>query len=233
MSLVFLLPLATFLLQHTTQSLCFVSSSGTITRTGTTTAGMQSRGKAKKIVRSKILNVTKTFFGGSYGCAVVQVVSHLPLTVKAQVKSQASPCGICEGQNCSGTGLSCSIVHLFFLSLRFHQFPIYINFNYHGHYINLAIHSIMNQHTCWKFLLIAHLCFVSLWEWIPSEKMTVSQLDVLIPCCNWNTVTGTSKAHFCQLSKNEKCVINIPVFKRIITLAPAEKLNSSSIVNAL
>ena len=38
------------------------------------------------------------------GCAMAQAVSRRPLTVKARVRSRVSPCGICGGQNGSGTG---------------------------------------------------------------------------------------------------------------------------------
>jgi hypothetical protein len=40
------------------------------------------------------------------GCAMAQVVSRRPPTAEARVRSRVSPCGICGGQNGTGTGFS-------------------------------------------------------------------------------------------------------------------------------
>jgi hypothetical protein len=43
---------------------------------------------------------------GMYSCAMVQAVSHQPLTAEAQIHTQVNPCGSCGGQNGIETGLS-------------------------------------------------------------------------------------------------------------------------------
>jgi hypothetical protein len=40
------------------------------------------------------------------GRAMAQAVSLRPPTAEAQVRSWVSPCGICDGQSCTGTGFS-------------------------------------------------------------------------------------------------------------------------------
>jgi hypothetical protein len=39
-------------------------------------------------------------------CAMIQALGRRPLTVETRVRSQGSSCGICSGQNSSGTGFS-------------------------------------------------------------------------------------------------------------------------------
>jgi hypothetical protein len=53
---------------------------------------------------------------------MADVVNHQPLTVEAQVQFHTSSCGICSGQNCTGTGFlhilqfyPVSIIHELFL----------------------------------------------------------------------------------------------------------------------
>ena len=57
------------------------------------------------------------------GCAMKHTDTHWPLTTKAQVQSQASLCGICSGQSCTGTGFPTNT--LVFLSVSFHQCSIH------------------------------------------------------------------------------------------------------------
>ena len=54
------------------------------------------------------------------GHGVVQTVSLWPLTAEARARSQASPCGICEGQSGIGRDSSPS-VSILPLSVLFHQ----------------------------------------------------------------------------------------------------------------
>jgi len=53
-----------------------------------------------------------------YGCAMVQAVSHHPLTTEAHVQTQASPCWICSGLSETGTGYS--VYSSFCVSGTFH-----------------------------------------------------------------------------------------------------------------
>jgi hypothetical protein len=48
-------------------------------------------------------------FSGRRTCrAVEQAVSRLPLNTEALVLSEVSPCGICDGESDTGTGISAS-----------------------------------------------------------------------------------------------------------------------------
>jgi hypothetical protein len=44
----------------------------------------------------------------SYGRAMAQVVSRLPLTAEVRVRARVNPCGICGGQSGIGTSFSSS-----------------------------------------------------------------------------------------------------------------------------
>jgi hypothetical protein len=54
----------------------------------------------------------------SFGRAMAQAVSRRPFTAKARVRSRVGPCGICGGQNGTGTGFS---PHISVFPCQFHS----------------------------------------------------------------------------------------------------------------
>jgi hypothetical protein len=68
-----------------------------------------------KKMSCRSLPVTQTV-----GRVMAQVVSRRPLTAEARVRDRVNPCGICGGQNGTGTGLSTSSL-VFPLSMSFHS----------------------------------------------------------------------------------------------------------------
>jgi hypothetical protein len=97
-------------------------------------------------------------------CAMAQAVSHQPLATQALVQSQVRPCGVCGGQDGTGTGFLC----LLQLSLpaSFHQCSTHIHSwitdtitsTYYGHNIlsqfvrnavSRATSCVSSEHTKW------------------------------------------------------------------------------------
>jgi hypothetical protein len=70
--------------------------------------------KSVKLLWTGKLNVCRTAatviayceVSGLKGRAMTQVVSRRPFTAEAWVRTQVTPCGICGGQSCTGTGFS-------------------------------------------------------------------------------------------------------------------------------
>jgi hypothetical protein len=69
-------------------------------------------------------------------CVIAHVVSHWPLTMKVLIWSQTSLCGICGGQNCTGTVVSlCTVIFPSHYQLTSAQYTFtYLSLTWYNHW---------------------------------------------------------------------------------------------------